>query len=67
MKIKNIYYMELQSCKRTDKFRPEPGPNPKNKSEPGPNPKTNLKPKSCPKKLESYVRSEKFSYVAKLF
>ena len=31
MKIKNIYYMELQSCKRTDKFRPEPkniSPNP---------------------------------------
>ena len=33
----------------------------------GPNPKTNLKPKSCPKKNESYVRSEKFSNVAKLF
>ena len=29
-----------QSCKRAEKFRPEPGPKPK----------TNLKPKSCPKK-----------------
>ena len=38
-----------------DWFRPEPGPNPK----------TNLKIKSCPKKNESKVRSEKFSNVAK--
>ena len=29
----------VQSCKRADKFRPEPGPNPK----------INLKPKSCQK------------------
>ena len=33
----------------------------------GPNSKTNLKPKSCLKKSKSYVRSEKFSNVAKLF
>ena len=47
------------------------GPNPartrKYKPEAGQNPKTNLKPKSCSKKNESYVRSEKFSYVAELF
>ena len=33
----------------------------------GPNPKINLKPKSCPKKCESKVRSEKFSNIANLF
>ena len=47
------------------------GPNPartrKYKPEPGPNPKINLKPKSCPKKSESKVRSEKFSNIANLF
>ena len=46
-----------QSCKRADKFR----------SEPGPNPKINFKPKSYPKKSESKVRSEKFSNIANLF
>ena len=45
------------------------GPNPARnyKPEPGPNPKINLKPKSCPKKPESWVRSKKFSNIAKLF
>ena len=47
------------------------GPNPdrtrKYKPESGSNPKINLKPKSCPKKSESKVRSEKFSNIANLF
>ena len=39
----------------------------KYKSEPGPNPKTNLKPKSYLKKFKSKVRTEKSSNVANLF
>ena len=50
----------MQSCKRADKFRPEP-------ETISPNPKINLKPKSCPKKPESWVMSKKFSNIAKLF
>ena len=47
------------------------GPNPdrtrKYKPEPGPNPKINLKLKSCPKKPESWVRSEKLAMLLNYF
>ena len=49
-----------QSCKRDDYFRPEP----ENIS---PNPKTNFKLKSCPKKSESYVRSENLAMLPSNF
>ena len=57
----NMQQVELWTGQQVQaRTRPEP----ENIS---PNTKINLKPKSCPKKSESKVRSEKFSNIADLF
>ena len=56
-----------QRCKRADKFRPEPGPNPKLEAQTGPEPENKFEAQIMPEKSESQVRSKKFSNIAKLF